>query len=113
MMIFQRINWKLAVVERLITGLDGVTRAAEIKTAGGKTNQPITRLFLLEINESNDQGEQAPKTSSTDTKGKVTGPVLCQTCKEGYHCSMQKVERVNRCATHGPGECHGLIELNT
>ena len=33
-----RINWKLAVVERLITGLDGITRAAEIRTSGGKTN---------------------------------------------------------------------------
>ena len=70
-----RINWKLAVVERLITGLDGITRAAEIRTAGGKTNRPITRLFPLEINENSDQ---APDTSSTDTENKVTSPTLCQ-----------------------------------
>ena len=46
-----RTNWKLAVVERLITGLDGISRAAEIRTAGGRTNRPITKLFPLEVNE--------------------------------------------------------------
>ena len=46
-----KTNWKLAVVEKLITGLDGITRAAEIRTAGGRTNCPITRLFPLEVNE--------------------------------------------------------------
>ena len=50
-----RINWILAVVEGLITGLDGITRAAEIRTAGGKTNRPTTRLFPLEINVNEDQ----------------------------------------------------------
>jgi len=49
-----RINWKLAVVERLVIGLDGCTRAAEVRTASGKTNRPITRLFPLEINENDD-----------------------------------------------------------
>jgi len=33
-----KINLKLAVLERLITGLDGCTRAAEVRTASGKTN---------------------------------------------------------------------------
>jgi len=46
-----RTNWKLAVVEKLITGLDGITRAAEIRTASGRTNRSITRLFLLEVND--------------------------------------------------------------
>ena len=31
----QRTNQKLAVVKKSITGLDGVSRAAEIRTAGG------------------------------------------------------------------------------
>jgi len=46
-----RINWKLAVVEQLITGMDGYTRVAEIRTATGKTNRPIARLYPLEVNE--------------------------------------------------------------
>ena len=47
-----RINWKLAVVEKLITGLDGITRATEIRTVSGRTNRPITKLFPLEVNDS-------------------------------------------------------------
>ena len=46
-----RTTWKLAVVEKLITGLDGITRAAEIRTTNGTTNCPITRLFPLEVKE--------------------------------------------------------------
>ena len=46
-----RVGWKLAVVEKLITGSDGMTRAAEIRTAGGRTNRPIVRLIPLEVNE--------------------------------------------------------------
>ena len=38
-------------MEQLITGLDGYTRAAEIRTATGKTNRPIARLYPLEVNE--------------------------------------------------------------
>ena len=34
---------KLAVVERLIVGLDGHVRAADIRTASGKTNRSIAR----------------------------------------------------------------------
>ena len=34
-----------------MTGLDGYTRAAEIRTATGKTNRPIARLFPLEVTE--------------------------------------------------------------
>ena len=40
---FPRINWKLAVVERLITGgLDGITRA---RTTGGKLTDPSPGYF--------------------------------------------------------------------
>ena len=46
-----RVHWKLAVVEKLITGLDGYTRAAEIRTATGKTNRSIAKLFPLEVTE--------------------------------------------------------------
>ena len=44
-----RIRWKMAVVENLIKGKDGLTRAVEIKTSNGKTNQSIAKLHLLEI----------------------------------------------------------------
>ena len=45
----QRINWKLAVIEHLIEGEDGQIRAAHIRTANGKTNRPIAKLYPLEV----------------------------------------------------------------
>ena len=44
-----RINWKMAVVEELIIGGDGLVRAANIRTCNGKTNRPIVKLYPLEV----------------------------------------------------------------
>ena len=79
-----RINWKLAVVERLMTGLDVIIRAAEIRITGGKTNLLIIRIFPLEINQNEDQDEQPPETPSTDAMDKVTSPVT----PVPYQCSI-------------------------
>jgi hypothetical protein len=44
-----RSQWKLAVVEELITGRDGLTRAAKIRTKNGVTNRAIVKLYPLEV----------------------------------------------------------------
>ena len=44
-----RSTWKLAIFEELITGKDGLTRAAKIKTPQGRTNRPIAKLIPLEV----------------------------------------------------------------
>ena len=58
-----RSTWKLAVVESLIEGGDGLTQAANIRTSTGHTNRPITKLYPLEVcaNEAteDDTSEQA------------------------------------------------------
>ena len=46
-----RIMWKIAVVSDLVVGGDGVVRAAILRTANGTTNRPITKLYPLELNE--------------------------------------------------------------
>ena len=46
-----RSRWQLAIIEELIEGLDGGIRAAKIRTANGKTNRPVTKLFPLEVND--------------------------------------------------------------
>lgn len=46
-----RKDWKMAVVESLIRSRDGEIRAAEIRTAKGKTNRPIAKLHPLQISE--------------------------------------------------------------
>lgn len=40
-----RIDWKLAVIDSLITSPDGEIQAANIRTAKGKTNRPVSKLF--------------------------------------------------------------------
>ena len=44
-----RSTWKLAIVKELITGKDGLTHAAKIKTSQGSINRPIAKLILLEV----------------------------------------------------------------
>ena len=64
-----RIDWKLAVVERLIRSRDGHVRAADIRTASGKSNRPISRLVPLEItyrHEPRIGPKTKPKVVSTD-----------------------------------------------
>ncbi|XP_060594285.1 uncharacterized protein LOC132748690 [Ruditapes philippinarum] len=46
-----RIRWKLAVVDELMPGRDGLIRAAKIRTGSDHTTRPIAKLYPLEINE--------------------------------------------------------------
>jgi len=59
-----RSRWQLAVIEELIEGLDGGIRAAKIRTANGKTNRSVTKLFPLEVN---DVSETSEKTVDDNT----------------------------------------------
>lgn len=49
-----RIMWKLAIVQELIRGNDGLVRSAVVKTDSGITNRPIVKLFPLEIHDHDD-----------------------------------------------------------
>lgn len=44
-----RVNWKLARVESLMRGNDGLVRAATLITSSGHTNRPISKLYPLEV----------------------------------------------------------------
>ena len=44
-----RIQWRMAVIESLITGADGLVRTANIRTCNGRTNRLITKLYHLEV----------------------------------------------------------------
>jgi len=49
-----RINWKMAVIESVVTGNDGGVRSANIRTRSGVTNRPVTKLYPLEVTDSDD-----------------------------------------------------------
>ena len=55
-----RVNWRLAVIEDVITGHDGLIRAVNIRTSNGRTSRPISRLYPLEISCKTDQGQASP-----------------------------------------------------
>ena len=44
-----RLQWKLAVIDDLVEGNDGLICSAHISTANHKTSRPITRLYPLEV----------------------------------------------------------------
>ena len=69
-----RVTWKMAVIEELIRGNDGLVRAANIRTAWGRTNRPITKLVPLEVSSLSvdamqDTSQTRSLTSTTTTAG--------------------------------------------
>ena len=60
-----RSRWQLAIIEELIEGLDGGIRAAKIRTANGKTNRPVTKLFPLEVNDVSESSVNATDDGSS------------------------------------------------
>ena len=44
-----RSQWKLGVIEGLNRGNDGYIRSVTVRTANGRTNRPIARLYPLEV----------------------------------------------------------------
>ena len=46
-----QINWKMAVVENLVKGNDGLVRSVSIRTKNEATNRPVSKLYPLELSE--------------------------------------------------------------
>ena len=45
----KRIQWPMAVVTKLHTGIDNLVRSVEIRTKHGISNRPIAKLYPLEV----------------------------------------------------------------
>ena len=82
----QRMFWKLAVVEELLPGKDGIVRAARVKVANADRNprlftRSVKHLFTLEVNansgsEQHEECEQnacAPRATCTETVARPRG----------------------------------------
>jgi len=66
-----RVNWRLAVVTRLLIGHDGFMHAAEIQTSTGCTNRPISKLYPLEVH-SDEYVNKAPPIPTRVTDDTLT-----------------------------------------
>ena len=69
-----RISWKMAVMEELIMGGDGLVCAANIQTCSSETNRPIVRLYPLEVTSSGKVAlSKSPQTENTVKNSKMSG----------------------------------------
>lgn len=69
-----RAKWKMAVVEQLIQGKDGYTRAANIRYSGGKTNTPIAKLYPLELSSTNSDSNKVQHTTTNAATSDLSMP---------------------------------------
>ena len=77
-----RFRWKLAIIEELIEGVDGYTRAAKIRTANGPTNRPVAKLFPLEVSAAYEMETNATKEDTNvdhkDNDDQDGPPAVCE-----------------------------------
>ena len=71
-----RNNWKLAVIEELVKGEDGLIRTAILRTNNGITNRPVAKLYPIEVNCDDAQPETTGRSthfrqSKEDAKVKI------------------------------------------
>ena len=70
----KRVHWRLAIVERIIKGKDGLVRAADIKTSTGYTKSTYHQTVPLEET-STTHTTTKPECSKPSTPTKSTRPV--------------------------------------
>ena len=65
-----RVNWKLDMIESVNKGGDGMVPSANIRTATGRTNRPISCLYPLEVTApetiAKPSATEAPQTNNDD-----------------------------------------------
>jgi hypothetical protein len=84
-----RKDWKMAVAEKLIRSQDGQIRAANIRTANGKTNRPISKLYPLQVAEPSDD----PAGSSD---GPLSDPAPSSPSRPTRKCAAQTNAAIKR-----------------
>ena len=75
-----RSTWKLTIIEELMTGKDGLVRAAYIRTSQGRTNCPIAKLIPLEV--STPMIAETEEPTSISQKDALNQPIVKNTADE-------------------------------
>ena len=58
-------QWKLGVIEELVKGNNQYVRSVTVRTASGRTNHPIARLYPLEVEHSSSMESPQQEPEST------------------------------------------------
>ena len=86
----KRANWKLAIVEKITRGADGLVRSAEIRTANGRTNRPINKLYPIEVTErSNAELSKHPEIVTEETR-RASGRIQ----RKAAHQASEKIKNI-------------------
>ena len=71
----KRLDWPLAIVTSLYTGVDGYKRVARLTTASGELTRPIQKIYPLEIKLDNFSGDMYEKIVEDYNKIKKSGKI--------------------------------------
>ncbi|XP_065883158.1 uncharacterized protein [Dysidea avara] len=86
-----RVNWRLAVVTKLLVGGDGFTRAVEIQTSTGTTNRPIAKLYLLEVCSTEESDNQNSPTQPTETTSNEVTPAESRPVRQSARRAAERL----------------------
>ena len=100
-----RIQWKLAIIEEINKGEDGLIRSANVKTSTGKTNWPITKLYPLEVKAAEQPTMDSMGETATTSTQLPQRPV-CQAALQGHHRVQQWIHSL----PPPPGGCQVLTD---
>ena len=101
------MTWKLAVIEDLIVGRDGLTRAAMIRTANGTTSRPISKLYPLEL--TSEQGNHTVEGVNNNSGTPDSDPMTegRRPSRAAVRRGTDKVKEWARILVAPPGGCRG------
>ena len=91
-----RLHWRLAVVEDLIEGNDGLVRAAHIRMSNYKTTRPIVKLYPLEISSSDAEQFRIPQSrSDCDETTQEATAEMPSTGRPSRRAATRALERIS------------------
>ncbi|XP_065904022.1 uncharacterized protein [Dysidea avara] len=69
-----RSQWKLGVIEELLKGNNEFVRSVTVRTASGRTNRPIARLYPLEVEHSSsvESPQQEPESTAQPSDSRTS-----------------------------------------
>ena len=85
-----RLLWRMAVIESLIRGKDGLVRAVNLRTSKGKTNRPITKLYPLELVDSEKFSDSPVEREVGDPK-EIVSEIPKRPVREAAKKASQKI----------------------
>ena len=97
-----RIQWKLAVIEKLNKGRDGMICSADIRTSTGKTNRPIVKLYPLEVTTNGTEPVNITAVEEQDGRVSVNRPPRRTAAKK----ATRQISEWTKLLVAAPRGCH-------